>query len=618
MKRKNFKIYVPIGVALIGLVFACNKSFLEKQPIGSYSPDVIASNSGVKGLLIGAYSLLDGWGGAGKSDPNNVGAWGTAASNWVFGGVCADDAHKGSDPGDQTPIVGLMTWTESPTNVFLEAEWQGNYDGVQRSNEVIREMRLATDIAPVDSVQYTAESRFLRAYFMMNLKKIFGNVPYIDESVTYTLGNWRIPNDPTIAANDASVWPKIEADLQYGVTNLPGKSTDAGRANKYAAEAYLAKAFMFEHKYSDALPLLQDLINNGMTAGGIKYGLNDHFYDNFNADTKNSKESVFAVQSTVNDGSGAANANDGDVLNFDYKAGYIGCCGFDQPSYSLVNAYKTDAVTGYPMPDTYNNSNFHNDEGITDAQPFTPDAVQTLDPRLDWTVGRRGIPYLDWGNMLGASMTRNQASGGPYLPIKNLVRKEQTDPNAANTAVDKSSWTNGYTALNVNLVRFSDVLLWAAECEVEANAPAAAQDLVNIVRTRAANPAGFVHTYIDPATPSLGYTNTPAANYFIKPYAAGFFAGLSQDDQRKYVRFERRLELAMEGHRFFDLVRYGTAAAELNFYVSKEAAVFGYTLMNGASFAAGKAEYFAIPQAEIDVSTIGGAPTLTQNPGYSN
>ncbi len=87
---------------------------------------------------------------------------------------------------------------------------------------------------------------------------------------------------------------------------------------------------------------------------------------------------------------------------------------------------------------------------------------------------------------------------------------------------------------------------------------------VNIVRNRAANPAGFVHTYIDNSKPQGGFTTTPAANYFIKPYAAGFFAGLGQAGARKYVQFERRLELAMEGQRFFDLVRYGQPKQLLN------------------------------------------------------
>ncbi len=591
MKKANFKIYLPLGITMVALVFSCSKSFLTKPPIGSYTPDVVATKAGVEGLLIGAYSMLDGVGGAGTAVPGG-GTWVSAGSNWVYGGVCADDAHKGSDPGDQPDIVSLMTWSESSTNNYLEGKWEAMYDAIQRSNEVIREMRLATDIT--DTVQLVSEARFLRAFYTMELKKMYGNIPYVDESVTYVAGNWRVPNSADVATNNGEVWPKIEADINYAASNLPETQTDKGRANKWAAECLLAKAYMFQQKYSDALPLLTTIIANGKTAAGDKYALLPKFSDNFNAATKNGPESVFAAQNSVNDGSGAANANDGDVLNFDYQ-GPIGCCGFNQPSYSLVNAFKTDPATGYAMPDTYNSSNLKNDEGVKSTDPFFPDSLITLDPRLDWTVGRRGVPYLDWGKNPGFVWVRNQSSAGPYLPIKNVPYKSQIG-----VYTDKSSWTPGYTAININLIRFADVLLWAAEAEVEVGSLVNAEADVNLVRTRASNPAGFVPT--------------TAATYFIKPYAAGFFTTQGQAGARKYVQFERRLELAMEGQRFFDLVRWGTAATELNAYVAHEVSS-GYLLIQGATFKP-TSNYFAIPQQEIDASTISGKATLTQNPGY--
>ena len=602
MKRKNFKLYIPIGITVIGLVFACNKSFLQKAPVGSYTPNVIATSSGVQGLLIGAYSLLDGEGGAGPAAP---GPWATAGSNWVFGSVCADDSHKGSDPGDQPDIVSLMTWSESSTNSYNEGVWQARYDGVQRSNEVLREMRQATDIAPADTLEISSEARFLRAFYMMELKKIFGNVPFVDESVTYTAGNWRVPNSADVTTNNAAVWPKIEADLQYAFTNLPAsQGTQVGRVNKYAAEAYLAKAYMFEQKYSAALPLLTDLVNNGQTAGGLKYKLVTNFNDNFNAATKNNSESVFAAQNSVNDGSGAANANDGDVLNFSYDpAAPVSCCGFNQPSYSLANAFQCDPVTGYPMPTTYNNTLLKNDEGLLSSAAYTPDITTPLDPRIDWTIGRRGIPFLDWGINPGFIFVRNQASGGPYTPVKNAPYASQVG-----NLTDKSSWTAGYTAINITLCRFADVLLWKAECEVQGGDPTSAEADVNIVRTRAMNtpvPAGSV----------ARYAGTQGPNHASLPfvYAPGYFAAQA-DKGLSLVYFERRLELAMEGQRFFDLVRWGTAATELNAYVAKEVS-YGYNLLNGAVFKP-TSVYFAIPQGEIDVSTIAGKPTLTQNPGY--
>lgn len=597
MKRTQNIALLICGVALIILTYACGKGFLNKPPIGTYQPATMANKAGVAGLLIGAYSLLDGQGGAG-------GSWDAAADNWVWGGVCSDDAHKGSDPGDQPDIVSLMTWSETSTNSYLEAKWQTCYDGIQRANEVLRIMRLAKDLTPADTTEFAAEARFLRGHYHFELKKIYNMVPYIDESVTYTAGNWRVPNN-------VDIWPKIEADFQYAMDNLPETQSSAGRVNRYAAEAFLAKAYMFQQKYAQAETLLNNLIGSGKTAGGLKYGLVDNFNDNFNAATKNNKESVFAVQNSVNDGSTAANANAGDVLNFSYDpSAPVSCCGFYQPSFSLANSYKTDPVTGLPMPTTFNNTDLKNDEGLKSSDTFYPDSTITLDPRLDWTVGRRGIPFLDWGVNPGFLYVRNQASGGPYTPVKNAPYASQVG-----TLTDKSSWTAGYTALNVNLIRYADVLLWKAEAEVEVGSLDSAQYYVNLVRNRAANPAGFVHKYLDPNNPQKGFDTIPAAHYFIKPYPAGYFIGQGQANARTLVRFERKLELAMEGHRFFDLVRYGTADTELNAYVAHELSS-GYVLMKGATFVKGKSEYFAIPQQEIDVSTMAGKATLTQNPGY--
>ena len=206
MTRKYFKVYIPIAVSMIGLLFACSKKFLDKNPTGSYTPETVASRAGVAGLLIGAYSLLDGQGGAG-------GSYDAAASNWVWGGVVSDDAHKGSDPGDQPDIVSLMTWSESSTNSYNELKWQTCYDGVQRANEVLRIMRQATDISPEDTLEYSAEARFLRGHYMFELKKIFNNIPIIDESISYANDNWRVPNN-------VDAWPFIEADFAYAAANL--------------------------------------------------------------------------------------------------------------------------------------------------------------------------------------------------------------------------------------------------------------------------------------------------------------------------------------------------------------------------------------------------------------
>lgn len=302
---------------------------------------------------------------------------------------------------------------------------------------------------------------------------------------------------------------------------------------------------------------------------------------------------------TVNDGTGAANANSGDALNFPY-GGETGCCGFDQPSFTLSNSFKVDA-NGLPFLDeSYNAVPLKNDMGISAAQPFTPDSTTPLDPRIDWTIGRRGIPFLDWGIMPGSIWVRNQAAAGPYEPIKHLFYKSQEG-----TYTDASSWTNGFTANNYHLIRYADVLLMAAEAEVNGGGSLMqAMTYVNQVRARAANPAGFVGPSnnagkVSPANYQIGlYTSFPDATYAMKA-----------------IMFERKIELATEGHRFSDLVRWGTAKAQLDAYAANEAKQ-GYLSMTGVTFTVGKSEYLPIPQAEIDKSQKGSASVLSQNPGY--
>ncbi len=577
-------LFLASAIAMIA--YACSKSFLDKAPLGQLDPSALANKNGVNGILIGAYSLLDGYGGAG-------GDWSAAGSNWVYGSMAGTEAHKGSSVGDQPDAVPIETFRPTTTNYYFHNKWLLVYDGVSRCNDVIRTAALATDLTQAESDEILAEARGLRAWYHFEAKKMWNNIPFVDETITYGAGNYFVPNT-------ADAWPKIEEDLQYAIANLPNSQAEVGRLNKYSAEAILAKAYMFQHKYSDAKPLLDDIITSG------KYQLVDQFHKNFDIINKNNTESIFAAQASVNDGANGNNGNWGDVLNFPYGGSPGTCCGFFQPTQYLVNHFKTDAVTGLPDLDNFSSSDVTNDMGKLSSDAFTPYAG-TLDPRLDWTAGRRGIPYLDWGINVGNDWIRAQSDGGPYSPVKNVY------PNALlGKLTDASFWSSGVTANNINLIRYADVLLWAAEVETEVpgGSLVTAENYVNMIRTRAANPAGFVHTYIDPSNPEGGFTNTPAANYKVSNYPAGFFS--TQDIARKAIRYERMLELGMEGHRFFDLVRWGIAAQEINAYFPIEFASLKIAYISGASFTANRNEYWPIPQNEIDKSN----GTLVQNPGY--
>lgn len=574
----NQKIFVLL-IFLMGVSFSCSDSFIEVQPKGVLSAQSLQNKAGVNFLLIGAYSALDGWttaGGAFRS-------YQASADNYVFGGIASDDAYKGTTAGDQPAQSFIEAYQSLPDNVYFQGKWRLCYDGIARANDALQALALATDVTDLERQYFTAEARFIRGHFHFELKKMFNFVPYIDEE-TYDPADLQ----STKLTNDKDIWPDINEDFLFAYNNLPENQTQKGRPTKWAAAAMLGKAYLFQHNYQEAKTYLDAVVASG------KYSLMTLYHDNFKAVTNNNRESVFEVQYSVNDGaSGGENGNIGATLNYPYGGGGVTtCCGFYQPSQNLVNAFKTDA-SGLPLLDNFNDSDVTNDQGIESTAPFTP-YTGTVDPRLDWTVGRRGIPFLDWGVHPGKAYIRDQSYGGPYSPKKHVMYR-------SDVGVNTFSGNPRLNANNYRMIRYANVLLWLAEAEIELGNLEVARDLVNQVRTRAANPAGFVKKS----------DGSNAANYLIGLYTTPW---TDADFARKAVRFEQRLELAMEGHRFFDLVRWGIAAPTLNAYVAGEK--LKRTYLATATFEAGKHEYFPIPLQEILNSQVNGQFTLTQNPGY--
>ncbi len=567
------------------------EDFLDKQPQGTTTLEVLSGQTqGAEALLIAAYSNLDGFSINSNEYPDFYGS----GSNWTFGSIAGGDAYKGSDAPDQKEISEIEMHKElSTNNPYLKAKWITYYNGIARANDAIKAFRSLPGVDDkFEKFRETrlGEARFLRGFYHYELRRTYGKVPYIDDTVT----DVRIGN-----AEDILI--KIQDDLLYATEHLPLTQEQRGRITKGAANAYVGIIKMWQKDYLGAIPYFDAVINSGI------YQLTATFHENFNVEYKNDNtEAVLEVQQTIDDGAFGLNGNPGDILNL---PGYDPntCCGFHVPSQNLVNAFQTDA-NGLPLLDTYNDTDVVNDDNVHSDELFIPHAGP-LDPRIDWTVGRRGIPYLDRGIHAGEDWIRGDpVTAGPYAPKKYILYASQE------ADFSEPTWTTAYTANNFKLLRYADVLLYAAEAEVEAGDFDRAMNLVNMIRNRAANPAGWVHTYIDADNPSLGFTNTPAANYSIKPYPAGHFTAQGIDYARKAVRFERRLELAMEGHRFFDLVRWGIAAEERNAYFEKEKTKRAY-LVNGL-FIKGKNEVFPIPQRAIDLSSKGGEATLVQNEGY--
>lgn len=582
-----------VAKALIFLAFvSCENELLDVPAQGALSEAVLANRKGVEKLLVGAYGNLDGVvSGAGS-------AWETAPDNWIYGSIAGGDAHKGSFGGDQPGIDPIMRFTADGSNGFFNSKWNAVYDGVTAANAVLALMPKAEDISEEDRNDIEAQARFLRAHYYFDLKKMFNRVPWIDENTTDF-------NQP----NDVDIWPLIEADFEFAFNNLPVTQNQVGRVNKWAAGAYLAKTYLYQKKYSEAKTIFDQVISEGQTSNGLKYGLSVKFSDNFDAATKNNEESVFAIQMTANNGTNSvSNSNQGGMIAFPGgSAPFRRDGGFHQPSIELVNSYRTDG-SGLPAIDNYNQMAVKNDMGLLSSDPFTPDAG-TLDPRLDWTVGRRSIPFHDWGIYPGASWVLAQSYSGPYGPKKNAYWKATQDLYA-----DQSSWAPG-TAINVLLIRFADVLLMAAEAEAQLGNLDKAQEYVNLVRGRAADKKSWLNTYKNPSDPMDGFSDTPAANYNISTYPAGHFSMIGKEKALRAVYFERKLELAMEGHRFFDLSRWEIAEETLNKYFDYEGAIL--TDVRGGKFLKGKNEYFPIPNFQIDLSKTESGYLLKQNPGYN-
>jgi starch-binding outer membrane protein, SusD/RagB family len=535
-KRIYFKVILA-AVFLAGSITACNEDFLTVTPNGALDGQVLATADGVDGLLIGAYSMLDG------ISSQGTGGWEAASSNWVFGSIRGMEANKGTDSGDQPDINPIQNYSEAATNPYLNLKWRSVYEAVSRCNNTLVTLDIALANGTVTDAQaesFRKQARTLRGWYHFEAYRMWAKadgsgtgIPFVEQDT-----------DLQTLTNDVDVRPMILADLDQGRT-LPNNMGQVGRFNGTVAKFLWAKAQMYMYKdYAAALPVLQDVADNGTNPVGQKAGLFPTYGEIFDIEFRNDIESIYTVQYSVNDGSGAWNGGWGEVLNFPYKGGGSpgGCCGFFNPTQEFVNSFRTSG--GLPLLDhSYNNQPVVNDQGLGIEDPFTPD-TGPLDPRLDWTVGRRGIPYWDWGPHTGRDWIRDQTYSGPFNPKKQVYKKEQEGQ-----YTEVGNWTSGWTANGYRMIRYSDVLLRIAECKAMLGQGDLGLAEVNLVRNRAANPAGFVK-HDD---------GSNAANYVINPYPS--FA--SQEQAIAAIQMERKLELGMEGHRYFDLQRWGNVVPEL-------------------------------------------------------
>lgn len=546
---KNTIIFLVVLMLFTG----CSENFLEESPVGELSPSQILSQENIESAIISAYSVLNG-----QFDQASN-AYNSPASNWSFGDVVSDDAYKGGGgTGDQNQIHLMEIFATTPSTIIdVERKWLALYEGIRRANLAIRLLNESEDFDSNLKIQRIAEMQFLRGHYHFEAKKIYGNICIIDETIDSKDKFYQVSNSDL---TDAEQWAKIENDFKAAMQTLPDNQSEPGRPTKMAAKAYLVKCYIFQKKWSEAAITADEVISSG------KYALEPNFKDVFLAENDNGPEIVFSVQHTINDGSPSNyNGSIGDRLMA--PGGPYPGYGFLRPSQNLVDAFKTDA-NGLPEEGAVQN--------IDDS----------VDPRIDHTLARPGIPYLD---LQVYDWTPREASVyGPYSPKKRML--------SANSPHYLPVWPY-VTALNYYIIRYADVLLWRAEAAIETNDLETGRTYINRVRNRAKT-GDYVKTMDDTAD---------AGNYSIDIYTQPFS---SKNEAIEALRTERRLEFAHEGHRFFDLVRWGIAAEVMNSYFQTEKQIRSH--LTNAAFVKGKNEYQPIPQVQMDLSQ----GNMVQNPNY--
>lgn len=595
------------------MMAACSSGSLNKPPEGYLTTQQVQTPQNLDALVTAAYSWL---GNDHYTDPNYF---------WPSGDIRAGDAHKGGNgPGDVCDYDYMTKYyTLQPVSPCLDVPnryWIRWYDGIARVNSAMSVIEAVSTSTYPDKTTRLGELHFLRGIFYFWLKIHFNQIPWVDET---TSGSADVSN---VALTSEQLWANIAQDFTTAMQDLPKTQPQVGRANYYAAEAMLAKTLLYSayvqdptthavvsidaSKLQQVVSLVTDIQQNGVTSGDPPktIALDPQFEDNFDPSNNNSAESIFAIQRSVNDGSAPGNGGRGtygSALNYPVGDSGFGCCGFHIVSQDFINSFEVDA-NGLPLQN-YNASGTSGDYGYANGNYSTV----AVDPRLAYTVDMQGMPFK--GCVVsgptcihdGANWSRDPTLYGSAIGMKDLV------PLSCSCLVRNGPFY--ISSLNTVLIRYADVLLWKAEAMAQLGQGDLGLSIVNQIRARAAASTEWLNT--NPYQADANHPNGGSvALYEASPYPASAFDNTA--DAMKAIMRERRLELGLEGYRFFDLVRWGVAAQVIG-NVSTPGTYLGDEVqrrpyLSDAKFTAGRDEYFPIPQAQINLS--GGV--LKQNPGY--
>ena len=533
---------IAIGLCACGLFAAtsCN-DMLDIKPSGQFTSDQITDES-IEGLMASAYAGLE------SHFFGNNESFCAPITNWVFD-VRSDDAYKGGGGVSmEANIHQLEISNLTSDNATNFNKWRNNYYAIARVHQAMNAINASESLTGKDAL--IGELKLLRAYFYFDLIRIFERIPYLTETSIATETRFdEFTRD--------EIFGFIKQDIKDAWNSLPETQAEEGRFGKYVAAALMAKVSAFTSDWADVIEYSDYVINSG------KYELYDNFLDMSKIEFNNRKESIMAIQfSTANNN---AHINWNNLLNTTYSEGNLFGSGDDffLASQNLVNAFRTDDK-GLPLFDTFNDVK------------VTSDYEGNVDPRLDFTVGRIGFPFR--GHTYNSKWCRAYDVYGEYSGKKGLI-----DP-ASPEMVQGFPW--GASALNFCLIRYADILLLKAEALIETNSSLdTARQLINMVRAKADRSIDGSYTPVE--------LNPMKANYYVGQYPA---EGWNQEYARKAVRMERRLELAMEGNRWFDLVRWGNVLEVVNNYMQSEAKLRPY--YEGASISSDEI-FLAIPLTEV-------------------
>ncbi len=490
---------IIIFLSLAALIVSCSEDFLDITPRGKWhhgnykASDSIDTQIMVESKLSSSYGKLR----------NFWFSWtGLAMHNYT-----TPDVEKGSTPSDGSSVIPFKTMSFTADGEPILQYYTECYNAIYSANEALTIANSLNDTV-VKKDRLMAESLFMRSIMYYRLAQAFGGVPYVETVLSQD------SKSPARSTRE-EVWGYIEKDLKWAIPHLQTRvflnaEGNSRRISQNAARALLAKVYMYQKKWSDALKLTGDIISSGDN------DLTTPYAEIFTEDREFGTESVFEVFCEQKPNEQVYMSSQHNQIQGFRGIPNLGW-GFNAPSQLLMDAYETG------------------------------------DPRKKASI-------IQDGDSLDGRKSKADAAGYKYFNRKAYVSL------AERNLYGRASDPQGYWS-NIRIVRYADVLLMHAESALESGNITEALDKLEMVRARARGTNAAV-------LPKITTTDV--------------------DELRTKIHFERRIELAMEWERFFDLVRWDEAKDVI------------------PNFVVGKHELFPIPQTEIDKSE----GLITQNPGY--